>query len=308
MRSAVKFLLGFFLVSLACSAFAEETLFTFLYTTDLLPQGRKEVQQWTTWRHEKIAGTFDLIDERTGFQYGLSDDIQVSVYAIYDWTQAYLNGPNGATTTPEPFSYDVPPADAHYHRMRYIGTAVEAIGRVLSPYTDWMGLALYEQPTVGQAFYQFDTRVILQKDFMEDRLVLALNFAYTPEFRHYAAGADTDGDGNGDYYTWDEETDVNAYFGASYRFIENWSAGFEFLNEREYSNSYNFKKLSNCGYYLGPSVHYGGKNFFFTFAPFEQMPWATSHTTTVSGALVGGRIYDNDFEKYRVRVKAGYYF
>jgi hypothetical protein len=39
-----------------------------------------------------------------------------------------------------------------------------------------------------------------------------------------------------------------------------------------------------------------------------QMPWASAHADTVPGALVNGFILDNDFEKFRFRLKAGYTF
>src|SRR5262249_49278266 len=93
----------------------------------------------------------------------------------------------------------------------------------------------------------------------------------------------------------------------SYRFIENWSGGFEFLNEHEY-NSFTFKQESNSGYFLGPVIHYGGERFFVTVTALWQMPWASAHSDTVPGALVGGFIGDNDFERFRLRVKAGYTF
>ena len=38
------------------------------------------------------------------------------------------------------------------------------------------------------------------------------------------------------------------------------------------------------------------------------MPWASPHVDTVPGGIVGGRIVDNDFERYRVRIKVGWYF
>jgi hypothetical protein len=39
----------------------------------------------------------------------------------------------------------------------------------------------------------------------------------------------------------------------------------------------------------------------------EQMPWANKHPDTVDGSLIGHTIFDNDFEKYRLRVKFAYY-
>ncbi len=191
--------------------------------------------------------------------------------------------------------------DDHFRFTRFVGISGEAIYRVLSPYTDGIGLAFYVEPTIGPAFRELETKVILQKNFLDDRLTTAFNFTYAPEWRSL-----TDPD-NPAAQSWQEETDVNLNFAASYRFMPNWSAGFEFVNEHEY-NSYNFKHESNSGYYFGPTMHYGGKDFFVTATFLEQLPWASTHADSVDGAVVGGRTFDNDFEKYRLRFKAGFYF
>src|SRR5579872_3899415 len=90
--------------ALITPARADEPLLGFLYTTDLLPRGGKEVEQWVTWRHEKAHGSFNLLEGRTEASYGLTDSLQMSGYLIYDWTQAHHNGPDGSTTAPEQFS------------------------------------------------------------------------------------------------------------------------------------------------------------------------------------------------------------
>ena len=100
---------------------------------------------------------------------------------------------------------------------------------------------------------------------------------------------------------------MNFALAGSYRFIPNWSAGFEFLNEREYG-SLGINQLANSGYFFGPSIHYGAKSFFLTTVFLAQMPWATEHSATVPGGVVNGYVVDNDFERYRLRVKAGFYF
>ena len=123
------------------SSRAEESQFGYVYTTDLLPKGAKELEQWATWRHQKIAGYFDQIDARTEFEYGLADNLQTAIYANYAWTRAYHNGPFGATTPPEPFVYDMPGPDQHYSATRFVGVSGEVIYRVLSPYTDALGVA-----------------------------------------------------------------------------------------------------------------------------------------------------------------------
>jgi hypothetical protein len=289
------------LTVLAGQARADEPLFGFVYTTDLLPKGQKEVEQWVTWRNQKAGGYFDQLDGRTEVSYGLSDRMQLSAYANWTWARAWRNGPFGETTPPEPLSYDAPGPDDHYQGARFVGVSGEAIYRVLSPYTSPVGLAIYEEPTVGPDFVESETKLIVQKNFKDDRLVVALNLTYAPEWRRV-----TDED-NPSRKVWSEETDANIGLAVSYRFAPNWSAGLEFENEYEFA-SYDFSRMANGGYYLGPTIHYAAKRFFVTASYLEQMPWASVHSDTVPGAIVGGRIYDNDFERRRLRVKVGYLF
>jgi len=189
-------------------------------------------------------------------------------------------------------------ADDHYNRTRFIGVSGEAIYRLLSPYTHCVGVALYVEPTIGSGFVEPEARLILQKNFRDDRLVLGFNFTYAPEYRRLSPNTTCMCLG---------ETGVNADFGLSACFRRNWSVGFEFINEREL-NSLKFSHEINSAYDVGPTIHYGGKHFFVTATFIEQLPWATNHSDTLPGAIVGGRDYDNDFEKYRVRAKFGWYF
>jgi hypothetical protein len=124
-----------------------------------------------------------------------------------------------------------------------------------------------------------------------------MNFMYAPEFRNDRPGPLVL-----------NETDMNLDYGVSYRFRRNWSVGLELLNEREYDSYTFWRNEINDGYFLGPNVHYGGKHFFATATFLEQMPWATEHSATNPGTVVGARVFDNDFEKYRVRIKVGWTF
>jgi len=288
----------FSIVSFA--AYADEPLFGFLYTTDLLPKDGKEVEEWVTWRHQKNSGYYDQIEGRTEFEYGVTDQLQLAAYANYNWTQAYHNGPFGATTPPEQFSDYIVGANDHFNASRFVGVSGEAIYRILSPYTDPIGLALYTEPTGGQNFLESENRLILQKNFLDDLLTIAFNFTYAPEFRYLP-------NDSGIGSSWQEETDINFALAVSYRFVANWSAAVEFVNEREF-NSYNFTHESNSGYYLGPTVHWANERFFVTVTALWQLPWASVHEDTVPGAIVAGYIGDNDFERFRLRVKAGYTF
>ena len=290
-------------IGLAAPAQAGEPLFGYIYTTDTLPKGKAEVEQWATLRNEKVAGSFNQIDERTELEYGLTDNLQVAIYADATWVKAYHNGPFGQTTPPERLVYDTPGPDDHYQNSRFTDVAAEAIWRVRSPllHKDGIGVALYLEPSWGARFREVEAKLILQKNFLDDRLVVAANFTYAPEYRLVP---DEDNPAN---RGWQEETDANIGIGASYRFAPKWSAAVELNNEREF-NSLNFTHESNSAYYVGPSLHFGGRKFFATLSYLEQLPWSTTHSDSVDGAIVGGHTYDNDFEQRRVRLKVGYLF
>jgi len=291
-------LLSMGLLAAVQSVFAAESQFGFVYTTDLLPKGEKEIEQWITLREQKNHGTFHQIDGRTEIEYGQSDDFQLAVYLNYSWTDAYKNGPDGATTAPEPFSSLNPPdPNKRYQASLFTGLAVEGLWRLMSPYTDPLGLALYVEPVWGPNFFEVESRAILQKNYLDDTLVFAFNFTYAPEFRK-----------NPGESTWNTEADTNYTFGASYRFASNWSGGFEFLNEQEYQSFLESKRISSDAWFFGPSFHYGGKRFFATVVVLAQMPWANRFPDSQPGAISGGYNGDVDFERYRVRAKLGWLF
>jgi hypothetical protein len=288
---------------------ADEPLLGFLYTTDLLPKGGMEVEQWLTWKEQKAHGYFHEVDGRSVFSYGVTDAFQLSGYLNYSWTSAFHNGVDGATTPPEAFAvYNQVDPDAHYNASKFTGVSVEALYRVLSPYTHPVGLAFYLEPTIGNNFREFEGRAILQKNFLDDRLVIAANLTWAPELRFIPADPNADAGTTDAFRHTDIETDVNWGLGVSYRFAPNWSAGWEFQNEREIRGWALLARSHWMGdaYYTGPTIHYGGEHFFATLTAWEQLPFAKDYAN--AGVLFQGRDYDVDFEKFRVRLKVGYYF
>ena len=285
-------------------AFADEPIFGFVNTTDLLPQRQKELEQWLTWKHQKAHGYYDQLENRTEFSYGVTNDFQLSGYLNYNWTQAYHNATGGTTTPPEQFSdYNAGPND-HFNATRFVGASVEGIYRVLSPYTDPIGLAFLLEPTIGPNFKELETRLILQKNFLDDRLVIAGNVSVAPEWRHIPADPATGTAPSNP----NVETDVNFDVGVSYRFAPSWSFGWEAENEREVNSYALFSRRHwmGSGYYTGPTIHYGGQKFFVTLTAWEQLPIGTNYTDP--SVISGGRDFDVDYEKFRTRLKVGFYF
>jgi hypothetical protein len=287
---------------------ADEPLLGFLYTTDLLPRNGQEVEQWLSWRHQKAGGRFDLLEGQTEYSYGVTDSLQLSGYLIYDWTQAYHNGPDGTTTPPEQFSPYFPAPDSHFNRTKFIAAAFEAIWRVRSPYTDPVGVAFLFEPEVGPRFQELSAKVIFQKNYLDDRLVLVGNATWAPEIRELPGNPYADPDSVDYRRNTNIETDVNFGVGASYRFTSNWAVGWEFQNEREINqwNIFDHSQWMGNTWYAGPTIHYANQHFFATLTWWQQLPGA--HNYMDPSVIVKGYDDDVDFEHTRVRLKIGYYF
>ncbi|AXI03751.1 DUF6662 family protein [Aquirhabdus parva] len=290
------------------AAYAEESQFGYVYTTDLLPAGAKEIEQHATWRHQKDGGKFDLVEGRTEFEYGVSDRLQMSAYLNYAWTRA-SHDVGGETVPPETFAEVQVDPNSNWHDKKFVGVSVEGIYRLMSPYTDPFGLAIYFEPTIGNGLREMETRIIAQKNFFDDRLILAANITAEQEGRFLPADPAADPDSVEARGHWDHETDMNVGVAGSYRFAPNWSAGMEFQQEREYSSfSVQNKFRTNLANYLGPTIHYGGKHFFATMTFLEQLGGAVDYGNPDHDFIAHGRTFADDFEKYRVRVKLGYSF
>ncbi len=297
---------------LAASAHADEPLFGYVYTTDLLPKGQKELEQWATFREGRSQGDFHLLQTRTEFSYGVTDRFQVSTYLNLADTNVSGNAPDGTTLPPEVFAdYNADPS-SRFKASRVESVSVEAIYRFMSPYTDPFGLAVYVEPSIGPRTYELETRVIAQKNFIDDKLVIAANMTIGQEKR-YLHG-DPSADPSDEEYNahWDEETDVNFGLAASYRFAPNWYAGAELQNEREWAgfNPFKNENRTNVATYFGPTLHYGGKGFFVTATYLQQLKGAKDYaaTSAADSAVIDGVSNADDFEKYRVRLKVGFYF
>jgi hypothetical protein len=291
-------------------ASAEEPLIGFVYTTDLLPQGKYELEQWATWRAHKAIGEFDVVEGRTEFEYGVSDRLQVAAYLNYEWARAYHdNVITGTTLAPETLANLSVGANEHLNTTRFTGVSLEGIYRILSPYIDPVGVAVYVRPTVGTDFREQESRLILQENFHDDRLVFAFNGGVVEDWRSIPSTAYSTPASDTATRQWTSSASVNLGLAGAYRFAPSWSAGLEMQNERGFRSANFFSSgRTDVAYYLGPSMHYGGHNLFATLTYLNQQPWAKDYVDSGAGFVVGGRTYSANAERFRMRFRFGWYF
>jgi hypothetical protein len=297
------------LLLMSFRAMAEEPLFGWVYTTDLLPDGKYEAAQWLTERDGKPVGQYDVVEGRTEFEYGLSDRLQVAAYLNYEWADAYHdNAITGATLPPATLANLNVGPNQRLDTTRLTAVSLEGIYRVLSPYLDPIGLALYLRPSVGPQFREVEARVILQKNFIDDRFVVAFNIGDTADWRDIPNGPS--GDGTGFNRTWDDDSTFAFGLASSYRFATGWSAGVELQNERGYAaeNPFDAAQRTSVAYYLGPTLHYANGHMFATLNYLTQLALASDYAHTNPDFDVDGRNYAAGNERFRLRLKFGWYF
>lgn len=297
---------------LCAPAHADEPLFGYVYTTDLLPKAQREIEQWVTLREGRSNGDFHLLQTRTEASYGLADNFQLSGYLNLAYGNVRNDGPDGSTIPPEVFAdYNSDPA-RRFSRTRFESVAVEGIYRFSSPYTAPIGAAIYVEPSIGPRTRELESRLILQKNFMDDKLVFAFNATLGYEWRRLHGDPSAD-PATIDFRThWDKETDVNFGLAGSYRFARGWSFGGEVQNEREWGGLNPFKAdhRTNLAWYSGPTLHYANQHYFATFTTLFQLPLAKDYSEPDKSmdAVIDHISNADDFEKYRFRLKLGYYF
>jgi hypothetical protein len=257
---------------------ADENLFGFLYGSETLPQGKGEIYGWATLRSGKESGTYRGYDFSTEGEYGISDHFQGSLYLNFRGHEIE----------------DVPGFE-NRSNVGFQGAQVALKYALLSPYEDPIGLALYFEPGyshIGKSSgervqeWEFETKVIAQKNFAEDRLVWAANGVIEQEFERESGGsADFEGELGLEFAT-----------GLSYRVASGWNVGVEGRTSGGFHDM-DLSQHEEQAWFLGPNVHYGSKSWWFTLAHIRQVGgWPNTGTSDLQ--LDG-------FTKSETRLKLG---
>jgi hypothetical protein len=297
----------FFLLSLLLlplSSRAGEPLFGYVYTTDTTPAGKFEVEEWITDREGQAQGHFHHFHFQTEVEYGVMDRFQVSLYTNFMYDSDSANSVRGLTEGIE-IPYDHPYGDP-YNAFRYDGETVELLYRILSPYTDPIGWAVYFEPEVSPRDRGYELRTIFQKNFLDDQLVLALNGWVEWENEkstNLGSAASTDiPDG-----AWNKALMMEGDLGASYRVASNLFFGLEFRNHNEYRGySLSHANQDHTAFFLGPNIHYASEKWFVTFSALRQLG-AVAFSDDQKAQMGGNKLYGDEHTNWDgLRLKVGF--
>lgn len=273
---------------LATPAHADEQYFGYTYSAEILAKGETEAELWITDRRGKTEGHFDAQDYRIELEHGFTNHLTVAGYA--NFASHHIRG----------LEPDFESTDRDF-ALR--GLSAEFKYNVLSPYKDGFGLTLYAEPAWSRLHgggekgteLELELKAILQKNFLDDRLIWAANFTFEPEWEkereEVAPGViETE---------WEKELKLEVSTGLSYRFAPGWYAGVEGRYASVYPDWNNGLHRETYAVFAGPAVHYGGKKWWATFSYQPQLFGSPSPD--------GSRALD-EFEKRELRLKIGYNF
>jgi hypothetical protein len=258
---------------LAGAARADDRPFAFAYTTDIEAEGEKEIEQELTWASGHGREAFQEIESRTEFEYGFSDNFQGSFYLNYDWSRSHAHTPLSPVET-----------------SSLPGVASEFIYRLTNVYFDPIGLALYAEPSIGNGTRSFELKALLQKNFLNDRLRLALNINLEDRWEKNAFGS------------YDKSSALEFYSGIAYDVTPDWSVALELDNERGYDGLLlgGSSRYADNATFFGPTVQYVGHPVRVIASVETQLPWASDPTHTPGsidhGILTGA-------ERFRARLR-----
>ena len=263
-------------------AHADENIFAYSYGSETLPKGGNEMYVWVTDRRGKSGGDYNAQDYEFEFEHGFADNFQGSVYLTFQ-----SNHIDGLEPDLEDISRD----------FSWNGAKAALKWSVSSPYKDGLGVALYLEP--GFSRYSgksgeretklfLETKLLLQKNFMNDKLVWVGNVTAEQEFEN------EEGD------EWESELEFELSSGLAYNVAPGWHLGAEGRYTSAYENFPNEVHRDDYAIFFGPTVHYAAKKW-----------WATvSYQPQITGGPSVGSGDRNlaDYEKREIRLKLGYNF
>ncbi len=253
----------------APSLLADPFPFGYSYTAEPSPKGTTEIYQWITSRHGRDGKPDTALNFATEFEYAFTDRLTGSLYVD---TGAFSD---------QGFVFQGLRSAWNYN--------------MLSPFKDPIGLGLYLEPiwartssTDGEREdkWAFESKLLLQKNFFEDRLILVSNIVGEWETEREPGGE------------WEDVFEFAVTAGASIRLGGGFSAGLEALYVSKFEG-FGIGSQEKQQIAVGPNVHYLKGRTWATLAWLVQV-WGDP-STDGSRNLAG-------FDEHQIRLVVGYTF
>lgn len=231
----ILILILFLLIIICKETLPNERKFSYVYQSDVLGKGSREIEITSTTRLGKDFGYYGEFDNRIEFEVGLSKKLQSAFYINF----SQITTDNGTGTNQTNFHFD--------------GISSEWKLQITNPYKDALGFALYTELGLNTDEAELETKLIFDKKIKKTSL--ALNLTYEPEWYLSPGKAEV-------------ENNIVGSFGLSYAFTPNISAGFEIVNHNIFTKD---KGWENSALFAGPNISFSQPNWWVTFTVLPQL-------------------------------------
>ena len=212
------------------SSFGGARHFGFIYEAPTSAPGSFELENWVTWARTTNPEHSDQVSFRHELEIGVTDRLQASIY-LADWF--YENGPAHSGST-------------------YSDSAIELIYNLTNPVIDPVGLSLYQEYKVGDRLFEWESKLIAQKNL--GPLILAYNATLEAVWEGQGLA--------------EREGEFQQALGASYEISPRISVGLEFLHEFVFPDWHDAERIRNV--FIGPNVSYRHQSWFVTVTALAQ--------------------------------------
>jgi hypothetical protein len=258
-----------------------EHMFGFISGTDIGQAGDKELETETTGRWGKRTGSYTALSHMLTLEYTPFENVRLEMGTIQSYHD--ISG--------------VPELD-DLRRGAFEGVSLEVRYRLLSREQSRIGLTILAEPhwsrvddTSGQPVNQYGVGLglLIDKDFIPNRLIAALNLLCDPEAKRFQ-----------DMGEWSREVTYGVGVGLMNQTWPGVFVGAEARYLRQYE-SFGFNRFAGHAVFVGP-------NIFIT--AFERWRITATWTIQVSGAAAGDSSTLDlvNFERHQARLRIGYYF
>lgn len=313
-----RFSLVFLFLTLTPSLFvpvarADEHLLGYVSGAETLPQGANELYMFVTRRWDKGRGEYTAYDYTLEYERGLTHrltgGIELKAQSIDTRglvIDAYLPGAE---------QYGIKPSGIEGKlKYNFLSAAKDDLGlsATFSLQQNWRDA----HSGKDKDSTKFEVGLQLQKLLLDDQLSLVANTSLEGTYAKRApldaatqAAADVaiqtlTGD-PGASFEWPTKPEMEIEFtlglGASYRFAPNWYVGVETQHQTEFETEVGQERWS---VFAGPSIHYGGKQWWATLTYFNQL--AGGREQYIDQA--DDNLHLIEKTKHELRFKLGYNF
>ncbi|HMN39761.1 MAG TPA: hypothetical protein PKE29_02880 [Phycisphaerales bacterium] len=209
---------------------ADERRFTFTQEAPTAPKGAVEFENWFTYKKATPDdSSFNRFEFRHELEFGLTDHVQLAFY-IADWSIT-----SGRSVERDQAKYD--------------DSALELKINFMDPAKDGFGLTSYHEVRLGDAVFELENKLILQKNF--GPLVAAYNLSLEAVWQEHGYR--------------EREGELSQSLGLSYEITPKFLVGMEALHELPLPD---WKTGANQNFFIGPvaSYRFGGDHDWWVTA------------------------------------------